>query len=246
MTETRILVVDDEEIARLSLSQILRLEGYAVKSVASGEAALNAIQEINYDLMILDLKMPGMNGMDVLRWVVKNHPQVRVIVLTAYGTMDTAIQALRNYAHDYLLKPAKPGQIVETVDRVLKEPARLATGPDQMSQPGGFISPPRFVDLPSGAVIDWNRRLISWQDHIVILTPTEVRVMEALCHKSNHVVSHTDLVFGVQGYELESEEAATILRPVMSRLRQKLSVIPGGKDWIQTIRGAGYILELGD
>jgi DNA-binding response OmpR family regulator len=246
MAEIRILVVDDEEIARLSLSQILRLEGYAVKSVESGEAALNALQEISYDLIILDLKMPGMNGMEVLRRVVKNYPLVRVIVLTAYGTMDTAIQALRNHANDYLLKPAKPGQIVETVNRVLKEPARLATGPEQSSQPVGLISPSRFFDLPSGAVMDWNRRLISWQDHIVILTPTEIRVMEALCQKTNRVVSHSDLVFGVQGYELESEEAATILRPVMSRLRQKLSVIPGGKDWIQTIRGAGYILELGD
>jgi DNA-binding response OmpR family regulator len=246
MAEIRILVVDDEEIARLSLSQILRLEGYAVRSVESGEIALNALQEISYDLMILDLKMPGMNGMEVLRRVIKDFPQVRVIVLTAYGSMDTAIQALRNHAHDYLLKPARPGQIVETVERVLKEPAWSAARPEQMGPPGDSNATSRFVDLPSGAVMDWNRRLINWQNYIVLLTPTEIKVLEALYQKTNQVVSHSDLVFGVQGYELDAEEAANILRPVMSRLRQKLSVIPGGKDWIQTIRGAGYILEIGE
>lgn len=244
MAEKRILVVDDEEVARLTLSQILRLEGYAVRSVDGGEAALSALREHEYDLMILDLKMPGMGGMGVLKQAVRDYPQVRVVVLTAYGSMDTAIEALRNYAHDYLLKPAMPRQIIEVVARVMNEPPRSAASLEENE--ALLVGPrerARFIQLPSSAVLDWNRRMITWQDRMILLTPTELRVLEILCQSPGQVISHEDIIFGVQGYELDSEEAASILRPVMSRLRQKLSIIPGGKNWIATTRGTGYVFE---
>lgn len=244
MAEGKILVVDDEEIARLTLSQILRLEGFAVRSVEHGNAALDALKEHEYDLMILDLKMPGMGGMAVLRQATKDYPMVRVIVLTAYGSLDTAVEALRNHAHDYLLKPANPKQIIETVLRVLAEPPRPAASlEEELQEQLPIRGRIRFIQLPSGAVLDWNRRLISWQDRMILLTPIELRIFEMLCQDPGKVVSHADLVFGVQGYELEREEAAKILRPVVSRLRQKLSMIPGARDWIQTTRGAGYLIE---
>jgi DNA-binding response OmpR family regulator len=244
MAEGRILVVDDEETARLTLSQILRLEGYAVRSVDGGEAALAALIEHDYDLMILDLNMPGMGGMEVLKRVVQGYPQVRVVVLTAYGSMDTAIEALRNHAHDYLLKPALPRQIIEVTARVLEEPPRSAASLDEAQiLTGGPHGRARFVELPSSAILDWNRRMITWKDRMILLTPTELRVLEILVQSPGQVVSHEDIIFGVQGYELDTEEAASILRPVMSRLRQKLSVIPGGKDWILTTRGTGYVFD---
>lgn len=244
MAEKRILVVDDEEIARLTLSQILRLEGYAVRSVDGGEAALSALQEHEYDLMILDLKMQGMSGMEVLQQTVRDHPQVRVVVLTAYGSIDTAVEALRNHAHDYLLKPAMPHQIIEVAARVLSELPRSAASLEENEVlSAGTRERARFIQLPSLAILDWNRRMITWQDRMILLTPTELRVLEILCQSPGVVISHKDIIFGVQGYELDSEEAAGILRPVMSRLRQKLSVIPGGENWILTTRGIGYVFE---
>lgn len=244
MPEKRILVVDDEEVARLTLSQILRLEGYAVRSVEGGEAALSALKEHEYDLMILDLKMPGIGGMKVLQQATRDYPLVRVVVLTAYGSIDTAIEALRNYAHDYLLKPAMPRQIIEVVTRVLNEPPRSAAN---LEENEGLLTGSRerarFIQLPSSAVLDWNRRMITWQDKLILLTPTELRVLEILCQSPGQVISHKDIIFGVQGYELESEEAASILRPVMSRLRQKLTIIPDAKNWILTTRGTGYLFE---
>lgn len=244
MATGKILVVDDEETTRLTLSHILRLEGYSVRFVGGGEAALEDLKEHEYDLMILDLHMGGMSGMEVLKQVVRDYPLVRVVVLTAHGSMDTAIEALRNHAHDYLLKPALPRQIIDVTRRVLEESPRSAGRLEEsQGMPGGLKSRGRFLELPSAAILDWNRRSISWRDLQVLLTPTELRVLEVLVQNPGKAVSYSELVSNVHGYELNSDEAASILRPVMSRLRQKLSAIPGGKGWIQTTRGAGYVFE---
>ena len=115
----KILIVDDEDIARLTLAEILRLEGYEIKSVSNGEAAVEALRCEPFDVMILDLKMAGMSGMDVLQAVVDDLPDLSVIVLTAYGTIDTAIQAIRYQVHDYLLKPVSPEQVLESIENAL-------------------------------------------------------------------------------------------------------------------------------
>jgi len=90
---TRVLIVDDEDIARISLAEILRLEGYSIKAVGSGEAAVEILKNEPFDVMVLDLKMPGMGGIDVLRVLVDTLLELKVIVLTAHGSMDSAIEA---------------------------------------------------------------------------------------------------------------------------------------------------------
>ncbi len=244
----KILVVDDEKIARVTLTQILRLEGYTVHSVESGEMALEALRQESFDLVIVDLQMPGISGLDVLRNTVREFPGVRFIILTAYGSMDTAIEALRSHAYDYLLKPASPQQILDTVNRVLSEPARLWQTDKASSAATSVHTRPIAMELPGGAELNWNRRVIVWKNQTILLTPTELRLFEVLCETPGRVVSHSELIYRIQGYQLEAEEAARILRPVLSRLRNKLSIIPGGEEWIKTTRGAGYMIDtvLGD
>ena len=113
-----ILVVDDEPIARQSLSDILRLEGYNVTAVANGELAVEHVRSYSVDLILLDLKMPGMNGLDVVQVVNQISPDTEIILLTAYGSMESAVEALRQRVHDYLLKPASPMQILESVKHI--------------------------------------------------------------------------------------------------------------------------------
>src|SRR5665811_726104 len=103
--KSNILVVDDEPVARQSLSDILRLEGYHVTSAANGESAVDHIRKYAVDLIVLDLKMPGMNGLDVIQVVNQVSPDTEIILLTAYGSMETAVEALRQRVHDYLFKP---------------------------------------------------------------------------------------------------------------------------------------------
>jgi len=236
----KILIVDDEDIARLTLAEILRLEGYEIMSVSNGESAVEALRCEPFDVMVLDLKMAGMSGMDVLKAVVEHMPDLSVIVLTAYGTIDTAIQAIRYRVHDYLLKPVSPEQVLESIEDALakKHPPvdRLAEAPR---------APRNKSDLlPGGVLLSWDKRQMSWENGNLSLTPTEARLLRILFDRKNEMVTHSELVYLIQGYRIESEEAAKILRPVVSRLRQKLSGVPMWGDRIRNVRGAGYVLEI--
>jgi DNA-binding response OmpR family regulator len=237
----RILIVDDEEIARISLAEILRLEGYEIRTASGGQAAVVALNSEPIDVMILDLKMPGMSGIDVLKAIVDTLPRLRVIVLTAHGSMDTAIQALRFRVHDYLLKPILPGQIIESIESAV---VSLNSIGDELTEDPE--RPKRYYQLAAGIEMDTNKRLITWQDQSISLTPTESRLMIILTEAAGQMITHADIVFHCHGYRVNNEEAAKILRPVVSRLRQKMSSVPGWNEWIKNIRGAGYVLDLPD
>jgi DNA-binding response OmpR family regulator len=236
----RVLIVDDEEVARLTLGEILRLEGHFARLASSGEAAVEALREEPFDIMILDLKMTGMGGLDVLRSVMDSLPGLSVIILTAYGTIDSAIQAIRYQVHDYLLKPVSPEQVLASINRALeRKSGQPAIAEDRKSYSG------RLEALPGGAVLAWDTRQITWENGSLSLTPTEARLLKILFERRNEMVPHSELVYLIQGYQIETEEAAKILRPVVSRLRQKLSIVPEWGDRIKNVRGAGYVLELG-
>lgn len=236
----KILIVDDEDIARLTLAEILRLEGYEIQSVSNGEAAVEALRYETFDIMVLDLKMSGMSGMDVLRSVVDKLPDLSVIVLTAYGTIDTAIQAIRYRVHDYLLKPVSPEQILESIENALK--TKRASRAELVETAN--ITRNKVDVLASGISLSWDRRKIYWEHGNLSLTPTEARLLKILFERKNEMVAHSELVYMIQGYRIDSEEAAKILRPVVSRLRQKLSGVPNWDDRIKNVRGAGYVLEI--
>lgn len=245
----KILIVDDEEVARMTLAEILRLEGYEIKSVGSGEEALELLSSEAFDIMILDLKMGGMSGMDLLQSVADKLPDLSVIVLTAYGTIDSAIQAIRYRVHDYLLKPATPEQVLESIEKALakKRAERDSAIRDEVaaSSYGARSQPRNQVDiLPGGSQLAWDKRQISWEGGSLSLTPTEARLLKVLFDRKNEMVTHSELVYLIQGYRIDTEEAAKILRPVVSRLHQKLSVVPVWGDRIKNVRGAGYVLEL--
>jgi DNA-binding response OmpR family regulator len=236
----KILIVEDEDIARQTLAEILRLEGYEIMTVSNGEAAVEALRCELFDVIILDLQMAGMSGMDVLRAVVEKLPNLSVIVLTAYGTIDTAIQAIRYRVHDYLLKPVSPEQVLESIESALANKQRQPERTVEISR-----APRNKTDqLPGGVLLSWDKRQMSWESGIVSLTPTEARLLRILFDRKNEMVTHTELVYLIQGYRIESEEAAKILRPVVSRLRQKLAGVPTWGDRIKNVRGAGYVLEL--
>jgi len=103
----KILIVDDERNTRKSLEEILKLEGYDVEAVGDGKSAVKALENGQFDLMLLDLKMQGMDGLEVLKFSSENAPTCKVIMLTAHGSLESAIQALRQGAHDYILKPRR-------------------------------------------------------------------------------------------------------------------------------------------
>lgn len=241
----RILVVDDEKIARRTLKTILEYEGFQVTAVESGEEALIELEKGAFDCMILDLKMGGMSGMYVLEQTTERLPDLRVIVLTAFGSLETAIQAVRFHLSDYLLKPARPEEIIASVRKALADKPGILRESSASYFADKEAGDPFIFRTGAGELFfDFRKRRISWQQGQVSLTPTEARMLEVLIRQRNQVVQHTELVYQVQGYRVETEEAARILRPVMSRLRRKLEEVPGFGNWIQNVRGSGYLLEL--
>lgn len=120
-----VLVVDDEAIIREGLKRILEHKGYNVASSASGQHALECMQNENFGLVITDLKMPGMSGMEVLKAIKVLQPEVPVIIITGYSTVDTAVEAMKNGAFDYIAKPFTPDQILEKVSKALEQKAMM-------------------------------------------------------------------------------------------------------------------------
>ncbi len=237
-----ILVVDDEPVARQSLSDILRLEGYGVNAVPNGQAAVEYVRTHAVDLMVVDLRMPGMDGLEVIRVVNQTSPDTEVILLTAYGSTETAIQALRLRVHDYLLKPALPTQIIASVKKgLVRRDARMKGrgGP-------GLVPSDEPVSeflLKDGTIADLSRRLIRKNKKVAHLTPAEGRLLRVLLENPGKVFSHRDLVLLVQGYDTSPQEAPEVLRPLVSRLRHKLEDFPDLMNRISSVRGTGYVYE---
>ena len=119
----RILVVDDEAVIREGMRRILEMDGCHVETTSSGRAAIEKIQEQDFDVVITDLKMPGMDGIEVLKTIKVLQPDVPVIVITGYATVDTAVEAMKNGAFDYIAKPFTPEQISEKVQKAVVQKA---------------------------------------------------------------------------------------------------------------------------
>jgi len=117
--KVNIMVVDDEEIVRESLTSWLEEDGYHVEAVESGKKALERLPAKNWDLMLVDLKMPGMDGIQLMDEVHKTFPDMLVIIMTAYATVDTAVKAMKKGAYDYFVKPFNPDDISLTIRKIV-------------------------------------------------------------------------------------------------------------------------------
>jgi DNA-binding response OmpR family regulator len=253
----KILVVDDEKLTRESLKEILQHEGYDVAAVGSGQEALDYLAAEEVDLMLLDILMPEIDGVEVMKKADEISPETRVIMLTGHGSMESAIEALRYRAHDYLKKPASPQDILSSVASGLSKRddekrkrillGQLESSLQQLKDVEGVTEFPksteRVVSLPEGVKADFARRELWRGSDKIRLTPTEGRLLSVFVENWGRVLSHGELVFLVQGYEVAEWEAPEVLRPLISRLRKKLAIFPQGEDWIASVRGTGYVFE---
>jgi DNA-binding response OmpR family regulator len=240
--KSNILIVDDEPVARQSLSDILRLEGYTVNAVPNGQAAVEYVRTHPVELLVVDLRMPGMDGLEVVQVVNQISPETEVILLTAFGTTESAIQALRLRIHDYLLKPASPAQIIASIKKGLsrrESRLKMRGGSSSMDVDEGAAE----FSLKDGTHIDLSRRQVRKKDQIIHLTPAEGRLLRVLIENPGRVYSHRELVLLVQGYDTSQREAPEILRPLVSRLRHKLETFPALSERVVSVRGTGYLYE---
>jgi DNA-binding response OmpR family regulator len=193
MPATRILIVEDESSIRLFLEEALVNDGHQVLTVASGEEALEVITQQEFDLALLDLMLGGINGMEVLAALHKRWPDTVVIILTAHGTLESAVEALRQGAHDYLFKPCRTVQLRESIrqgllkrQRELRqrqllqqlerhlanelESIRATIAGDQAPSPPTIAEPPSFPPLEVDDLADEQARFLQWGSLIVDLS----------------------------------------------------------------------------
>jgi len=256
--QPHILIVDDEERLRRTLSGLFRRMGYRTTEAASGEEALEHIARHTFDVVLLDLKMPGMDGTEVLKAARPMAPDTVFIILTAFGTLDSAIVAIRQGAFDYLLKPSPAGEIIRAVESGLSERRRRLREEDPVAlleralaslrEAHRQTAPVRHTDRflqASGITVDTLQRLVVVDGRPVHLTPTEFDILTYLMRHRDRVVSPQELAAYVRGCDLDEHEARTLLRSHIYRLRNKLERDPSHPRWIRTVRGSGYIFSDG-
>jgi DNA-binding response OmpR family regulator len=257
--QPKILVVDDEEVTRLSLAEILSLEGYQVASASSGEEALQRLERETFDLVLADLVMKEVDGLQVMEAAKKLSPDTVVIMLTAYGTLESAIQAMRQGAYDYLIKPCGAQEIVASVESGLAEQRQerrrqeLVSRVEEMlralkaeedeiptsASRGDQLKRARF--LQSGEIIvDLQKHIATLHGQLLNLTPTEFRLLACLMGKADQVLSCQELVREVQNYDCDEREARDIIRVHVRRLRQKIEPDPANPQYVLNVRGVGY------
>jgi DNA-binding response OmpR family regulator len=254
-----IMLVDDEAVTRVSLADALRLEGYLVHTAASGEEALCLLKKRGpFNLVILDLKMPGMDGLELARRIRLTSSDTVIILLTAFGTMETAIQAIRQGAHDYLLKPCPIPEILRSVSEGLvrrQQTQRRQQLVEQLKQTVSQLDaiegreareqlasaePERFLEIRD-VLVDRRKHIAISQDRPLDLTPTEFKVLSCLMDRPDEVWSPKQLVRHARGYDTDTPGARAIIRVHIRRLRKKLEPDPSHPTYILNVRGAGYM-----
>ena len=250
-----ILVVDDELAMRATLTEILQGEGYRVTAASNGEAALDVLRQNLIDLAVLDLKMEGLDGLQVTEAAQRINPDTVIIMLTAHGTLESAISAMRRGAYDYLLKPAAVPEILAAVQRGLQHRTQALRQRDlvtlmqraikelQFPGPGAGADAgnrDRFIQS-RGVSLDLQRHVATANANLLDLTLTEFKLLAYLMQHPEQVISPRELVLAVQGYEADEHEARAIVRVHVRRLRQKLEPDPDNPQYVLNVRGVGYL-----
>ena len=228
MNQARILVVEDEPSIREVVSLYLRRAGYQVTVAADGQAALDSLSHELPDLVVLDLMLPQVNGLEVTRWL-RERGDTPIIMLTARREERDRIAGLEMGADDYVVKPFSPQELVSRVRAVLRR--------TQSSGPEGDTVPLIYGDLH----IDPQSRLVRICDQEVTLTAKEFDLLWTMARHPRQVFSRDQLLDLVWGLT-EFIDPSTVTVHVR-RLREKIEVDPSEPFYIQTVWGIGYKFE---
>lgn len=232
----RTLVVDDEERVCFFLEETLRRVGHVVVTASSGEEALDRLRETPFDLAIVDLNLGGrVDGLRVLEAIRWRWPGMAAVILTAHGSLGSAMAAIREGVDGYLLKPAKPHEVRQAAQEALERRASLQS-PEAGQEERVVQRGPFFVDL------EQHQATLGGQ--LLDLTPQELQLLVHLMQNAHRVVPPPELVQVVRQYEPDSlQEARDIIKWYIHRLRRKVEPDPSNPRYILNVRGVGYTFK---
>jgi DNA-binding response OmpR family regulator len=236
------------------MSDLLRRRGYEVMTAETGEAALALIHQRPFDLLLLDLKMPGLSGIDVARRARERQPDVAIMILTGHGSLDSALDGMHIGVFDYMLKTSSPRDVLDRVAAAIgkqqeeRRQSQLMTTLHSVVGELGGASPQPQAPAAENWMAVGDLQISTWNQTVrrgaqtLNLTPTEFRILACLAQQAGQVMTYQQIVGCAQGYDAEPVEAAELVKPHMYHLRQKLELDPANPRYILTVRGTGYML----
>lgn len=221
----RILLVEDEPGLVLTLSDLLAAEGYAVESAASGPSGLERALGERFDLAILDVMLPGMNGFEVCRQLRQHGKDLAILMLTAKTQLTERVVGLKLGADDYLTKPFEPPELLARIEALLRRVKKERLAPVSRFQFGGME-------------IDFERGSVFRDGKPISLSGKELELLRYLVDHRGKVVSREELLEGVWQYQ--PGVSSRTIDVHVAWLRQKLEDNPQTPRYIYTVRGVGY------
>lgn len=256
----KILIVDDEPNIRKGLRAILARDGHEVRDVSTAEEALEALETFAIEVAIVDIRMPGMSGTDLLALIRRRWPHLAVVMLTGHGTLETAITAVKQGAHDYLLKPAQADEIRTVVEQALASARRkreeaqlLDTMRSSLQRLDGLEGSEEVRAKPAeeqarltigDLQIDLQAHKVLRCDEPVSLTPTEYQLLLVLARRQGEAIDYVTLAQLVLEYEAELWEAKELVKRHVFALRQKIEPDPAQPAYVVNVRSVGYRLDV--
>ena len=215
-----ILVVDDDDGIRLLVKKYLNENNYIVTTAANAEEAIEKIEVIEFDLIILDIMMPGKSGLD---FIEENRKKLEtpIILLTAKGEAEERIEGLETGADDYLPKPFEPKELILRIQNILKKTIKN--------------NQKRVIKFEN-IEIDLNKQIIFKKNKEYKINNTEKLILEKMINNPGKTYSREDIGLLI---DLEKERSIDV---IITRLRKKIEIDPKNPKFLQTIRGAGYVL----
>lgn len=260
----KILLVDDDEILRESIQDILEDENHNTTSADNPRTALQKLEREPFDIILSDVKMPEMDGLSFLKEVKDRYPNIPIIMLTGHGSVNSAVEAMREGALNYLLKPANKRQLIESIEEAIHYRNNQL---QQQTLIGEVVSSLRKLGISDQSIestiqdsirhdtkkttrflkvgeliIDQHRLIAIFKDKPLDLTPTEFEILYCLVEAGGRVVTFEEIVFRLQGIRTERDEARSMISTHISNLRSKLRQA-NCIGYLVNSRGNGYFVN---
>jgi DNA-binding response OmpR family regulator len=241
MKQQHMLIVEDDPLVRMMLELQLQQAGYATVAVESGEMALDLLSRERFELLLTDLRLPNMDGMQLIAKARALDPDIAVIIITGEATTDTAVAAINHQVHRYLIKPFHRDELVRSVTEALARRHALAERPyDYHVNHSGQSDDPIIQVGPLR--IDPYRHRVTYRGRLLPLSNGELTLLMHLAQKRGIVVSAQEIAREVMHYNCTPQEARDLVRRRIHALRHKIEGGHGTPRLIESIRGAGYRL----